>query len=258
MENVPIPVCAASPSLAEAAQALAAKVDGMYVRSKPQEGLALALDEDGLVLSNGALSLRGGFEHMKPRLQSGKLQRELVVRACKLKGFEGAQNVVDATAGLGEDSFLLAATGMEVQLFEANPVIAALLEDALRRAAADSVLAPIAARMHLTCGDSVDALSHMHLAACDDASALPRTQADVVLLDPMFPGRKKSAAVKKKLQLIQQLEQPCSDEDALFDAALTAGPERIVVKRPAKGPYLAGRTPSYSLTGKAIRFDCYV
>ena len=79
----------------------------------------------------------------------------------------------------------------------------------------------------------------------------------MILLDPMFPAKHKASAVKKKLQILQQLEQPCEDEAALMDAAIAACPRKLVVKRPVKGPYLADWKPDYSLSGKAIRFDCY-
>jgi DNA-3-methyladenine glycosylase I len=83
------------------------------------------------------------------------------------------------------------------------------------------------------------------------------TAPDVVLLDPMFPVRQKSGLIKKKFQLLQKLEQPSADEEAeLLQAALAASPRRIVIKRPLKGPYLAGRQPDYSLCGTAIRYDC--
>ena len=152
---------------------------------------------------------------------------------------------VDATAGMGEDSLLLAAAGFSVTLFERDPVICALLGDALARAAADPALAEAVSRMELRGEDSVPALPALGFSP------------DVVLLDPMFPERRKSAAVKKKLQLIQRLERPCDDERGLMDAARAAGPRRIVVKRPAKGPWLAGEKPSYTVAGKAIRYDCY-
>jgi 16S rRNA (guanine1516-N2)-methyltransferase len=80
----------------------------------------------------------------------------------------------------------------------------------------------------------------------------------LVLLDPMFPERRKSAISKKKMQLFQKLEAPCDDEAELLDAAFAAKPRKVIVKRPPKGPFLAGRKPSYSLTGKAVRYDCYV
>ena len=74
----------------------------------------------------------------------------------------------------------------------------------------------------------------------------------------MFPARQKSALVKRKFQLLQQLEKPCTDERDLLDAALNMKPRRVVIKRPLKGPYLADIKPSYSINGKAIRYDCIV
>lgn len=75
---------------------------------------------------------------------------------------------------------------------------------------------------------------------------------------PWFPERRKSAAVKKKFQLIHHLEAPCQNEGALLAAAISAGPRKVVVKRPAKGPHLAGVKPSHSLAGKAVRYDVII
>ena len=200
---------------------------------------------EGLSLSDGKNTVRGDFTRLLPRVRRGNLSRELLVRAVKVKGI-GEPIVVDATAGLGEDSFLLAAAGCRVLLFEYDPVIFALLSDALERAKRDPETAPIASRMTLFPGDSIPALPTL------------TPHPDVVLLDPMFPERTKSALVKKKFQLLHQLERPCENERALFDAALAAHPKRVVIKRPAKGPYLAGVKPSYSLSGSAVRFDCVV
>ena len=163
-----------------------------------------------------------------------------------MKDAGSAPTAIDATAGLGEDALLLAAAGFSVQLYEYDPVIAALLRDALRRAAAVPELAAIVERMQLFEADSLVALPQ-----------LPEPP-DLILLDPMFPARQKSALIKKKFQLLQQLERPCAEEDALVNAAIAAHPRKVVIKRPLKGPYLAGRKPSYSLTGKSIRFDCLV
>ena len=100
----------------------------------------------------------------------------------------------------------------------------------------------------------------MQLFEEDSLTALPQLPAvpDVILLDPMFPERQKSALIKKKFQLLQKLERPCGDENALVNAAIAAHPRKVVIKRPLKGPYLANRKPSYSLKGKAIRYDCLV
>lgn len=205
----------------------------------------LRLDASGLALEGAGQCLRGDFSSMLPRMVPGKLQRELVVRAAKVKGVD-APRAIDATAGLGEDAFLLAAAGFSVQMYELDPVIAVLLADALRRARADARLAPVIERMSLAEGDSIEALRQL-------ASA-----PDVVLLDPMFPARRKSALVKKKFQLLHQLERPCADEEALLQAAIDACPRKVVIKRPLKGAALAGRKPSYSLKGTSIRYDCIV
>ena len=188
------------------------------------------------------------LSRMLQRIAPGKINRELLVRAAKVKGC-AAPTAIDATAGFGEDALLLAAAGFHVQLFERDPAIAALLEDGLRRAAADERLAPIVANMHLTCGDSIAALRG--LAAGNSPAP------DVVYLDPMFPARTKSASVKKKFQLIHHLEAPCEAEEELLRAAVSAAPRKVVVKRPAKGPALAGFKPSYAIAGKAVRYDVF-
>ena len=210
------------------------------------EGLYLVRREGGLTLvSDDGLELRGDFVALRRRIRPQNLSRELLVRAARIRGAANP-TAFDATAGLGEDSFLLAAAGFTVTLCERDHVIAALLADALERAAGEPGLAPVAERMRLVEGDSTEVLARL--------GSTP----DVVFLDPMFPGRSKSALVKKKLQLLQRLERPCEDERELMRAALAARPRKVVVKRPAKGPVLAGVKPSYSLSGKAVRFDCIV
>ncbi|MCQ2385968.1 MAG: class I SAM-dependent methyltransferase, partial [Clostridia bacterium] len=81
---------------------------------------------------------------------------------------------------------------------------------------------------------------------------------DVIFLDPMFPERRKSGLVKKKFQLIHYLERPCENEADMFWAAFDLSPRKIAVKRPVKGAFLAGVKPSYSLPGKAVRYDVYL
>lgn len=209
------------------------------------DGLFLTDDGSGLTLTDGKLALRGDFTGLLPRLKQSNLQSEFLVKASKIKGIEHPV-IIDATAGMGEDSMILAAAGFEVYLFEYDPVIAALLKDALDRAMEIPELKEAAGRMHFTEGNSIDNMSKLEIVP------------DVVLLDPMFPARQKSALVKRKFQLLQKLEKPCSDENELLQAALNVKPGRIVIKRPLKGPFLGGMKPSYSLTGKAIRYDCIV
>lgn len=239
----------------------------------------LSVDAAGLSLTDGDQAMRGDFTKLQKRLQYHNLTHELLVKATKVKGREKLR-VIDATAGMGEDSLLLAAAGCEVTLFEQDPVIAALLQDTMRRALEEAALHEIVMRMQLVEGDSIGHLRKLGEAATgsdtqeDDAghacstltesavmangSDIALKRPDVIYLDPMFPERQKSGLVKKKFQLIHYLEAPAENEEALMQAAIAARPFKIVVKRPAKGPYLAGLKPSYSLDGKAIRYDCYV
>ena len=164
----------------------------------------LRRDERGLALVGDGMELRGDFSRMLPRLRRDRLGRELLVKAARVRGVE-KPTAVDCTAGLGEDSLLLAAAGFRVTLFERDKTIYALLCDALERASADPRLAGIVGRMELVGGDSIEGLASLGFAP------------DVVYLDPMFPGRTKSAAVKKKFQLLHHLEQPCEEEQQYYN-----------------------------------------
>ena len=218
--------------------------------------LTLQRDENGLFLSSGDQILRGDFTKMIPRVKASNIPKEFLVKAAKIKDADHPLTAIDATAGLGEDSLLLAAAGFQVTLFERNSVIAQLLADALERAKENPELAPIVARMTLRNEDSIEALNALALAL--DRSEPDVVQPDVILLDPMFPERQKSALVKKKLQMIQKLEMPCDDEKALVRAAMMTRPKKLIIKRPPKGPWLAGLKPDYAQEGKAVRFDCFV
>ena len=235
-------VCLKKGGQRDLAESFAGK-NGLIIKEQPGEELTVLFDEKGISLTGYGLSYQGDFESMLHRVTNGRLSHEMLVRAAKTTQTE--PKGIDATAGMGEDAFLLAAYGYEMTLYEQNPVIAALLKDALRRAKKHPVLKDIAVRMKLVEGDSVECLAKLI------------DPVDVIYLDPMFPERQKSGLINKKLQLIQKLEHPCSEETDLFDAAISAGPDKIIVKRPLKSKFLAGRQPSYTLNGKAIRYDCY-
>lgn len=261
-------VIAQSERFGEEAKALAGRL-GIAFYGVPEEASSrgipadaedvtlLRLGDDGLSLCSAAASfsdgkmtlfeitasLRADLTTMGSRLGKRRLVDELLVRAANVKGDHKAMVAVDATAGFGEDSMLLAAAGFHVRMYECNPYIAALLEDAMKRAREIPALAPVLARMELTCGDSIPALRQM------------QPSPEVVYLDPMFPERTKSAAVGKKFQLLHRLEAPCPNEEELLAAAMAAHPRRIVIKRPLKGDRLAGVKPSFSISGKAVRYD---
>jgi len=244
---------------------LAAAQDLAVALGLPLLGIGGAGDEDCwaalLLVSPGTLALRApgrsapkpvlvdfGAASMRHRRRGG--QNELLGRAVGI-GKKNPLRVLDATAGLGRDSFVLADLGCEVTLAEREPVVAALLRSGLARAAsaADTWLREVAARMTLA---EVDV---RHL----DAALLLRQ--DIIYLDPMFPPRDKSAAVKKEMALFQALfskPEAAGEADALLSWALRAPVARVVVKRPLKAAPLGGCAPSHAIRGKAVRYDVYV
>ena len=211
--------------------------------------MELAYDEGGrLALVEGATVLAGDFCRLRPRIRPHALNRELLVRAARLRDASGSPVAIDACAGLGEDGFLLAAAGLTVTLVERDPRICALTRDALERAARETDLAPICERISLVEADAREFLARL------------ASPPDIVYLDPMFPERGKAAATKKKLQVLRALERPASEQEGaeLLEAALAAHPRRIIVKRPLKGPRLGAHKPTHTLAGKLIRYDCLI
>ena len=243
-QNRTIPPVHAKDVFADEGRALAEKLGSEFSAAKPR-GLFLNIDENGLSLMLEDTAVSVDLPKLVRRISNSNPHGEMVVKAAKIRG-KDSPTVIDATAGLGEDSFLLAAAGFSVTLCEYNPVICALLQNGIERAKCVPQLKAAAERMTVYAGDSIEYMASL------------TEKPDVVLLDPMFPERQKSALLKKKFQLIQQLESPCSDEEALLNAAVNLRPHKIVIKRPLKGAFLAGRKPDYSLNGKAIRYDCLV
>jgi 16S rRNA (guanine1516-N2)-methyltransferase len=154
--------------------------------------------------------------------------------------------VLDATAGLGRDGFVLASLGCAVTLIERQPLIAALLEDGLARARGDREVGPIVAQMQLLTGNAIELMD-----------AWEGEPPQVIYLDPMFPHRDKSALVKKEMRLFRPFVGDDLDAPALLAAALALASHRVVVKRPRKAPIIAGATPGYALEGKSSRYDIY-
>ncbi|XOF32792.1 MAG: class I SAM-dependent methyltransferase [Candidatus Electrothrix sp. YB6] len=251
------------PVLRTWAEQLALQLDLPLTYSHKMTGeyhLMLRVGEQGLELVKPADPhlngpVRVDFTAGRAAFRRKQQKKELLLRAagCK-KGV--ALNVIDATGGLGRDSFLLAAAGCRVQVFEQQPVIAALLAEGLERAAAHPETAAIAGRIRLTVGDAVTALQAMQ--ADEEGKGRTGKAVDVVYIDPMFPERKKSALVKKELQMLQMLAVPEAAPERLLAAALGTATNRVVVKRPLKAPFLTARSPSHSLAGKTVRFDVYM
>lgn len=158
-------------------------------------------------------------------------------------------SVIDATAGLGRDAFVLASLGCRVSLLERSPIIAALLEDGLRRA-----------RLHPDTG--IWASKRMHCLQVDAIAYLeglaPEQRPEVVYLDPMYPERRKSALVRKELQVLREIVEPLRDEAALLRAARGAATGRVVVKRPKGAPALGDAEADATMASPNTRYDIYL
>ncbi len=218
--------------------------DGLQLELTPERLQLVELGDDapGPVY----VDFIGGAVGHRHRFGGGRGQT--IARAVGLKGGHNP-TVVDATAGLGRDAFVLASLGCQVTMIERSVVVAALLDDGLRRATADSELGGwITQRLQLVNADAVQWMRAL------DEGDYP----EVVYLDPMFPHKQKSALVKKEMRLFQKLLGFDERTDELLESALEIATKRVVVKRPDYAPFLAEKKPSMQIKGKKHRFDVYV
>jgi 16S rRNA (guanine1516-N2)-methyltransferase len=185
------------------------------------------------------------------RKQHGGGRSEAIAKAIGIKGKQKL-SVIDCTAGMGTDSFIMASVGANVTMIERSPVIAALLEDALYRLGAAGE--PLHSQLCLTQTDAALYLDRLE-------SNVAKGAVDVIYLDPMFPHKKKSALVKKEMQAFQLLLGEDQGSEQLLTSAINAKPKRIVVKRPASAPALNNayeKRPSMAIRSKKYRFDVYI
>lgn len=229
-----------------------------FIRSEAFESpYVFLLDSEGLSLvqhkEEDFLSIRADFHgaSVRYRRDKGGGKNQMIAKAVGLRSSE-VPTVLDATAGLGRDAFVLASLGCAVTLIERVPEVRALLADALSRAAnwsdANELgLASILKRMHLVQADALDYMPTLHR---QDAP-------DVIYLDPMFPLRSKSAQVKKEMRVFHDLVGTDPDAADLLPAALACARKRVVVKRPRLASALGSVLPSYALEGKCNRYDVY-
>ncbi len=176
------------------------------------------------------------------RVAGGK--RQLLARAIGLHK-HASLRVLDATGGLGRDAWTLAALGARVDLIERQPLLAALLQDAHRRALASEELRDVAERLSIREGDAATLLQ-------------TGERWDVVHLDPMYPDHGSSALPQKEMQMLRELTGGDADADALLLPALAVSQRRVVVKRPSHAPHLDNRKPDFQLSGTQARYDIYL
>ncbi|RWR02327.1 methyltransferase [[Pantoea] beijingensis] len=182
---------------------------------------------------------------MAHRRKFGGGRGEAVAKAVGIKsGY--LPDVVDATAGLGRDAFVLACVGCRVRMLERNPVVAALLDDGLARGYQDAEIGGwLRERLTLLHASSLTALT--------DITPPP----DVVYLDPMYPHKQKSALVKKEMRVFQSLVGADLDADGLLEPARQLAKKRVVVKRPDYAPPLGDVATQSAVVTKSHRFDIY-
>ncbi len=177
------------------------------------------------------------------RRKYGGGKGQLLARAVGVQSGKALQ-VLDATAGFGQDSFVLATLGCEVLMLERSPIVAALLEDGLRRASLSPDFAEL--RLKLKRGNAIT-----YMQEC-------KVRPDVVYLDPMFPERTKSALVKKEMRILRAVVGEDLDVEQLLQVALKCAFKRVVVKRPRLAPQISGPKPDLEFNGKSSRFDVYL
>lgn len=242
-----IPAVYFSDTATEHARRLAQKFDLPTLPCPPDSGEYLLADAEGVSLCRAGekgrvhVDFGGGAAQYRRTKGGGELIAKAVNHTAK-------PTVWDCTGGLGRDSFVLASLGLNVQTFEQHPAVACLLVDGLERALQEPEIQDIARRITFRHGDAVELMQE--LAA--------QSRPDIVYLDPMYPERQKSAAVKKEMAYFHSVVGAAQEEAELLAAARAVAKKRVVVKRPRLGEYLNGEKPAYQYTGKSTRFDVYL
>jgi len=222
-------------------------------RSKKENfDYVLTLSSTGLCLEDatsklGSLKIDFLNGKLAYRLRHLKNQKQLLANAMGLKA-NFKPTILDATAGLGSDSFILSQLGCPILLLERSPIIFLLLEDALTRILNHPNFPPISIKII-----NMDALVYLKKIIADMESS-----PDIIYLDPMYPHANKSALVKREMRFLRQLVGDDSDAPELLKLALTCAKQRVIVKRPRLSNYLAEIKSHHSLLGKQHRLDVYL
>lgn len=220
-------------------------------------------DADGyLLFDNAVLCLQyrktetGKFHNLSVKFNEGKNSYRLaknctikqpIAKAVGIKpGFR--PNILDVTAGLGQDSFVFASLGCKVIMIERSPILHALLADGLERAKFHPATSSIVNNnLCLHYGDSISLLAQQNLSA------------HTVYLDPMYPGSEKSALNKIEMRIIREIVGDDTDSAQLLSLACGCAENRVVVKRPKRAqPISSEIEPSFGVEMKNSRFDIYL
>lgn len=204
---------------------------------------------DGLAMSVNFINSKAQRRSNEKNILQQPLSKALGIKAFK-KRSERAPTVVDGTAGLGQDAWLIARLGCSVTLIEQSPVLSTMLEFAVQKALAHDDYQSTARLLN------VEKANASHYLATNTNSA-----ADIVFLDPMYPARRKQALVKKEMQMLHELVGPDNNNEQLLSSALNHARYRVIVKRPKSAEFLTG-TEDWSgqltsVSSPNTRFDIY-
>ncbi len=213
-----------------------------------------------LYFTDGFIELRDNQAHnaihvdfiggvLAHRKQFGGGRGQAIAKAIGLKPGTTPPSIIDATAGLAKDAFVLACLGCPVTMLERSPIVATLVEDAIKRAMDDADFQVLLKQGFKL----IQTNARDYLLKLDEAS-----HPDVIYLDPMYPDKKKSALVKKNMQILQKLLGHDDDTDMLLSAALNYASKRVVVKRPKGAITIAGPRPTMAIESKKTRYDVYI
>jgi 16S rRNA (guanine1516-N2)-methyltransferase len=179
------------------------------------------------------------------RLRFGGGRGQDLAKAMGLRGGKTPM-VIDATAGLGRDSFLLASLGAQVTLIERSEKMHTLLAQGMKRAAKEG-------------GEFREIIGRMTLLKGDAKDLLPELSGEAILIDPMHPPRKSSALVKQELRQVREIVGTDDDAGDLVRLALKHARNRVVLKWPAKADPIEGvQACSHQILGKTTRYDVFM
>lgn len=187
--------------------------------------------------------LSGSVAH---RHQFGGGKGQAIAKAMGLKTAKTKPSVLDATAGLARDAYVIATLGCPITMVEQSPIIAKLVTDGIDRACFDD-------NFKLIMDTGFTIIQQNCIDYLQTVTKIP----DVIYLDPMYPDRKKSALVKKNMQILQKLLGVDQNAKKLLDVALQYAKNRVVVKRPRGEKSISTRIPDTAIESKQTRYDIY-
>ena len=212
------------------------------------------------------MSVSPEWKNLQRRVVTAGRKSELLLQACKLTD---QSRVLDATAGFGHDSLILASTGAQVTMLEQDPLMALLLIYEQQLMTQQKNWQKLMSRLHILCEDSAQYMSANGVNDTTVNGQVAKSNAfDVIYLDPMFPENSyqdtstgKGAKVGKHMQALHLIASPPDkvEEQKLLSLALDTVVEggRVVVKRPVTAPPFAEVSADESWQNAVLRFDGY-